>query len=164
MTTVRQQAFANAILSGVKPVAAYRLHYDCSQSTDKTIAENASRLANSPKIKALVLADSAEKTESWAWTYSKVMDEIAENLRLARMYKQLGPARACVRDAAELSGLWKEKKSESDVPIIKQTIILQARPASPELPATSPGGQAIDAEYTVLEPSDPPDTVDSPDC
>jgi len=72
------------------------------------------------------------------------MDEIAENLRLARLYKQLGPARACVRDAAELSGLWKEKKSESDVQIIKQTIILQARPAARGLPV-------VDAEYTMLE-------------
>lgn len=155
--TPKQTAFANSLRDGLSQTDAYRLHYSTDGMIPATIHNSAYELANHPEIQARLASFDKKKIESWAWDYERAMVEIEKNINLARLANQHGPARASTRDAIELSGLWKEKKSESDVPIIKQTIILQARPASPELPA-------VDAEYQVLEPSEPTDTVDSPDC
>lgn len=155
--TPKQKAFADSLREGVSQSDAYRLHYSTDGMIPSTIHNSAYELAKHPEIQARLASFDKKKIESWAWDYERAMVEIEDNIKLARLANQHGPARASTRDAIELSGLWKEKKAESDVPIIKQTIILQARPAAPGLPA-------IDAEYQVLEPSDSADTVDSPDC
>lgn len=155
--TAKQQGFALSVLSGMSQADAYRANYNATNMTPGTIWSEASVTAAIPKVRAMIAGAQEQKIESCLWTIEKALKEIEINIQGARAAQQFGPARASVRDAAELSGLWKEKKSESDVPIIKQTIILQARPAPPGLPT-------IDAEYQVLEPSEPTDTVESPDC
>lgn len=54
MLTAKQEQFAQNIIKGMSQADAYRSAYSTSRMADKTIHENASRLANDSKVKARI--------------------------------------------------------------------------------------------------------------
>jgi phage terminase small subunit len=52
MLTAKQELFAQNIIKGMSQADAYRSAYNTKRMADKTIHENASRLANDSKVKA----------------------------------------------------------------------------------------------------------------
>lgn len=54
MLTAKQEQFAQNIIKGMSQADAYRSAYSTSRMADKTIHENASRLANDSKIAARI--------------------------------------------------------------------------------------------------------------
>ena len=54
MLTAKQEQFAQGIIKGMSQADAYRSAYSTSRMADKTIHENASRLANDSKVKARI--------------------------------------------------------------------------------------------------------------
>lgn len=52
MLTAKQEKFAQNIIQGMSQADAYRSAYSCKNMSDKTIWENASRLANDSKVSA----------------------------------------------------------------------------------------------------------------
>jgi phage terminase small subunit len=54
MLTAKQEQFAQGIIKGMSQADAYRSAYSTSRMADKTVHENASRLANDSKVKARI--------------------------------------------------------------------------------------------------------------
>lgn len=54
MLTAKQEKFAQNIIQGMSQADAYRSAYDTKRMSDKTIHENASRLANDSKVSARI--------------------------------------------------------------------------------------------------------------
>lgn len=54
MLTAKQELFAQNIIKGMSQADAYRSAYSTSKMADKTIHENASRLANDSKVSARI--------------------------------------------------------------------------------------------------------------
>jgi phage terminase small subunit len=54
MLTAKQEQFAQNIIKGMTQADAYRSAYNTNRMADKTIHENASRLANDSKVKARI--------------------------------------------------------------------------------------------------------------
>lgn len=54
MLTAKQEKFAQNIIQGMSQADAYRSAYDTRKMSDKTVHENASRLANNSKVTARV--------------------------------------------------------------------------------------------------------------
>lgn len=54
MLTAKQEQFAQNIIKGMSQADAYRSAYNTKRMADKTIHENASRLANDSKISARI--------------------------------------------------------------------------------------------------------------
>jgi hypothetical protein len=52
--TAKQEAFAQAVASGMTQADAYRSAYDCEGSADKTVIEEASRVASDRNVSARV--------------------------------------------------------------------------------------------------------------
>ena len=52
MLTAKQEKFVQNIIQGMSQADAYRSAYSCKNMSDKTIWENASRLANDSKVSA----------------------------------------------------------------------------------------------------------------
>ncbi len=54
MLTAKQEKFVQGIIKGMSQADAYRSAYDAEKMSDKTIHENASRIANNSKVKARI--------------------------------------------------------------------------------------------------------------
>lgn len=54
MLTPKQEKFVQGIIKGMSQADAYRSAYSTKNTSDKTIWENASRLANDDKVKARI--------------------------------------------------------------------------------------------------------------
>lgn len=54
MLTAKQEQFAQNIIKGMTQADAYRSAYNTKRMTDKTVHENASRLANDSKVTARI--------------------------------------------------------------------------------------------------------------
>lgn len=54
MLTAKQEQFAQNIIKGMTQADAYRSAYSTKKMADKTVHENASRLANDSKVKARI--------------------------------------------------------------------------------------------------------------
>jgi phage terminase small subunit len=52
MLTAKQEKFVQNIIQGMSQADAYRSAYSCKNMSDKTVWENASRLANDSKVSA----------------------------------------------------------------------------------------------------------------
>ena len=77
--TAKQEAFAQAVASGMTFSEAYRAAYDCSNRSDKTVNEHASRAMSDSKILARVKELKAQLADEVLWTRK----EAAEVLRKA---------------------------------------------------------------------------------
>ena len=64
MLTQKQNNFVNLMIGGINSTSAYRLSYETSAMSDKTIWEAASRLSKNPKVVARLDQLTAEKEQN----------------------------------------------------------------------------------------------------
>ena len=67
MLTVKQEAFAQLVASGMATTSAYRQAYD-NQGKDATIMPRASRMAHSDNVRARIIELRAEAAADCSWT------------------------------------------------------------------------------------------------
>lgn len=82
--TGKQEAFAQAVASGLTQAEAYRTCYDVSPDTlDKTVWEGASRVANDSNVSARIASLKDEIAAKALWTREdsvRMLKEIAEDV------------------------------------------------------------------------------------
>jgi phage terminase small subunit len=76
--TIKQEKYAQGLFAGKSQREAYKEAFNCSNMSDKTIDEEACKLANSPKITARLLELTNELKERNMVTVEKVLSELAK--------------------------------------------------------------------------------------
>lgn len=113
--TEKQLAFAEGVASGMTLSDAYRAAYDTSQSTDKTVWENACRLVRHHKVKARLEQIAREREEARRMLASSDAAAALETLR--RMMERADSDATKVRAAellAKAAGVFTDKVEIED--------------------------------------------------
>jgi phage terminase small subunit len=79
--TTKQEAFAQAIASGMNQSDAYRAAYDASGMKASSVTEKASELAANVKVTSRVESLKAELAEKQLWTRQDSVTELADIAR-----------------------------------------------------------------------------------
>jgi phage terminase small subunit len=75
--TIKQEKYAQGLFAGLSQREAYKEAFNCSNMSDKTIDEEACKLANSPKITTRLLELTNELKERNMVTVEKVLEEMS---------------------------------------------------------------------------------------
>lgn len=113
--TEKQLAFAEGVASGMTLSDAYRAAYDTSQSTDKTVWENACRLVRHHKVKTRLEQIAREREEARRMLASSDAAAALETLR--RMMERADSDATKVRAAellAKAAGVFTDKVEIED--------------------------------------------------
>ena len=78
MLTAKQEQFAQNIIKGMSQADAYRSAYDTKRMSDKTVHENASRLANNSKVTARLVELRDELASESIMTAQKRLEWLTE--------------------------------------------------------------------------------------
>ncbi len=81
MLTAKQEQFVQGIISGMSQADAYRSAYSTSKMADKTIHENASRLANDSKVRARIDELRGQLTKETIMTAQKRLEWLTEAIQ-----------------------------------------------------------------------------------
>ena len=81
MLTAKQEQFAQNIIKGMSQADAYRSAYNTSRMTDKTIHENASRLANDSKVSARIAELRGQISKENIMTAQKRLEWLTEAIQ-----------------------------------------------------------------------------------
>ena len=81
MLTAKQEQFAQNIIKGMSQADAYRSAYSTSKMADKTIHENASRLANDSKVRARIDELRGQLTSETIMTAQKRLEWLTEAIQ-----------------------------------------------------------------------------------
>ena len=81
MLTAKQEQFAQNIIKGMSQADAYRSAYNTSRMTDKTIHENASRLANDSKVVARITELRGQISKENIMTAQKRLEWLTEAIQ-----------------------------------------------------------------------------------
>jgi phage terminase small subunit len=76
--TIKQEKYVQGLFAGLSQREAYKQAYNCKKMKDKTIDENASRLANDSKVKARLRELTEELKQRNMVTVEKVLAELAK--------------------------------------------------------------------------------------
>lgn len=119
MLTSKQEAFCQAIVSGMSQADAYRAAYACKNATDNSVIQMASRLM--AKVNVISRVDSLRKPviERLQYGLAEAMAEAADAMDVSRSKENGGAMVAAVTLRAKLSGLLVDRKE------IKVTTIQQ---------------------------------------
>ena len=108
--TAKQEAFAQAVASGKTQADAYRLAFNATKSTDKSVWELASTLMANVKVASRVEAIRAPVTESTQYGLKTAMQEALDAYEVARGANNGGAMTAAATLRAKLNGLLIERK------------------------------------------------------
>ena len=108
--TSKQEAFAQAVASGMNQSDAYRAAYDTSRMKATSINVNASKLMADAKVAQRVEALRKPVVEAMQYGLKEAMAEAAEALEVCREGKQGGAMVAAITLRSKLSGLLVEKR------------------------------------------------------
>lgn len=117
--TAKQEAFSQAIVSGMSQADAYRTVYSAEKMADKTIWEKASAVAADGKVTARVAELRAPVVEKLQYGILEAMKEAEEAYQVARGKEQGGAMVAAVQLRAKLNGLLIEKREDVTDPFKK---------------------------------------------
>ena len=81
MLTPKQELFVQNIIQGMSQADAYRGAYSCKNQSDKTIWENASRLANNSKVQARLKELRNELAKDTILTVQERMEWLSEVIK-----------------------------------------------------------------------------------
>ena len=81
MLTAKQELFAQNIIKGMSQADAYRSAYSTKNMADKTIHENASRLANDSKVSARISELRGQLTNETIMTAQKRLEWLTEAIQ-----------------------------------------------------------------------------------
>ena len=131
--TPQQEAFAQAVASGLSLFAAYHQAYNVSPDTlPNSVYPSASLLASSPKvalrIKTLRADLQAAVAEKRVWDALRMIDEAEVNLTGARADHEWASANGSLALIGRVTGLTEQKSSGGGtVAITKVTVVLSSR-------------------------------------
>ena len=86
MLTAKQEQFAQNIIKGMSQADAYRSAYSTSRMADKTIHENASRLAKDSKISARIAELRGQLTKETIMTAQERLEWLTELINNDEVY------------------------------------------------------------------------------
>ena len=118
MLTSKQQAFAQAIVSGMSQADAYRAAFSAGKMKAETIQEEASRLMANPKVSARVVELRAPVIVKMQYGLEQAMLEAADAFRVAKAKENGGAMVAAVQLRAKLNGLLVEKREDVTTPLV----------------------------------------------
>ena len=128
--TAKQEAFAQAVASGLSYSDAYRSAYTVGPDTPGTTTwDDASTLARHPlvrpRIQQLIAAIQAAAVAEVAWDRVRLVTEAAENLRLARTggWRGAGSANGALELIGRATGLLNDKQQGPPQVQVTQIII-----------------------------------------
>ena len=158
--TSKQEGYAQDRASGLSQSDAYRNNYGTSNTTAKTVWEEASRLDKHPKvalrIQVLQAANESALAEKRLWDVDRLVEEAEVNLIGAREGKQFGPANRALELIGKATGLLDGKHQEPQVPITR--IIINLPPG-----VEPPADQIVESSYRELPSAIPELTEGTPD-
>ena len=108
--TAKQEAFAQAVASGMNQSDAYRAAYDTARMKATSINVNASKMMADAKVSQRVEALRKPVVEAMQYGLKEAMEEAAEAMELCRETRQSGAFVSAVALRAKLSGLLIDKK------------------------------------------------------
>lgn len=108
--TPKQEAFAQAVVSGLTISDAYRSAYSTGNMKASTVNREAKSLSDDPKIATRIEALRKPVVEALQYGLKEAMAEAAEALEVARTKENGGAMVAAVTLRAKLSGLIVEKR------------------------------------------------------
>lgn len=108
--TAKQEAFAQAIVSGMSQADAYRRVYNAGSMKDSTIHVKACELMANGKVSARVKALRQPVIQELQYDLKQAMIEAADAMEVARTNKQGGAMVAAAQLRAKLNGLLVERK------------------------------------------------------
>jgi hypothetical protein len=117
--TSKQEAFAQAIVSGKTQADAYRAAFSAGRMKDATIQQEASRLMADRKVTARVAELRAPVVEKLQYGLEEAMLEAAEAFQVAKGKDNGGAMVAAVQLRAKLNGLLVEKREDVTDPFKK---------------------------------------------
>lgn len=117
MLTAKQDKFAQGIAKGLSQREAYRAAFDCPTSSDKTIDQNASKLAQREDIQARVEQIRRPVVAKVRYELEQAMVECDEAIALAKQEGQPGAMVSAVQLKAKLNGLLVEDRKNRRTPL-----------------------------------------------
>lgn len=115
--TPKQEAFCQAIVSGMSQADAYRTAYAASKMTNKQIWEEASKLMASPKVSQRTQELRAPVVEKLQYGLEQAMLEAQEAFEVSKSTQSGGAMVAAVQLRAKLNGLLVERKEVRTGPL-----------------------------------------------
>ncbi len=110
--TIKQETFAQELITCGNASAAYRLAYNASRMGMATVNREAARLTDNPKIATRIEELRKEHRNEHDITISSVAEEFNELMAKAVKLGQLGPAVSALKEKARLFGLYGEDNSQ----------------------------------------------------
>lgn len=117
--TSKQEAFAQAVVSGMTQADAYRKAYSTGKMKAETVQQSASRLMADRKVSARVAELRAPVVEKVQYDLEQAMGEADQALQLALKKEHPGSMVAAVTLKAKLNGLLIEKREDVTDPLKK---------------------------------------------
>ncbi len=127
--TSKQEAFAQAIVSGNTQADAYRKAFSAGKMKDETIQQAASRLMADSKVTARVEELRAPVIAKLQYGLEEAMLEAADSFRVAKAKENGGAMVAAVQLRAKLNGLLVEKREDVTDPFKKAIAGMSAEKA-----------------------------------
>jgi phage terminase small subunit len=117
--TAKQEAFCQAIVSGMSQADAYRKAYDAENMKPATVQKRASELMGNGAITGRVDALRAPVVEKLQYGLEQAMNEAEDAFRVSKQKEQGGAMVAAVTLRAKLNGLLIEKREDVTDPLKK---------------------------------------------
>ena len=159
--TAKQEAFAQAVASGLSYSDAYRSAYNVGPNTPgTTIWDEASTIARhslvSPRIQELIALAQQRAVAEVAWDRVRLVTEAAENLRLARTggWRGAGSANGALELIGRATGLLNDKQ-QGPAQVQVTQIIINAPPGASSISIPTIDAEvhdALDASSTAPHP------------
>lgn len=111
--THKQEQFAQLVANGSTQSDAYRMAYDTSGYTDKSIHENASKLANDAKVAPRIGEIQEEIRIAAGISLGYITKEILEDIKNLKIGSQSNNSAQRLMDLAKLHGLVVDKQEHS---------------------------------------------------
>jgi len=133
--TSKQEAFAQAIVSGKNQADAYRAAFSAEKMKDTTIHVKASELMADGKVTVRVAELRAPVVAKLQYGLEEAMLEAADSFRVAKAKENGGAMVAAVQLRAKLNGLLVEKREDVTDPFKKAIAGMSAEKAQAMLDA-----------------------------
>lgn len=111
--TAKQEAFCQAIVSGMSQADAYRTAYDAANMKPETVQKRASELMGNGVVAGRVQELRAPVVEALQYGLKEAMQEAEEAFRVAKSKENGGAMVAAATLRAKLNGLLREKVEHS---------------------------------------------------
>ena len=127
--TPKQEKFCHYYLETGSQSEAYRMAYDCKNSTDKTVNEMAHELYKNPKITARLEELQEGVREEAHITRMDLVRELQAALAMASQLNQPGPAVSSIKEMSRLLGFDKQtidiESGGKPLPTLVERIIIR---------------------------------------